>query len=58
MIDTEIIIINSLGRLTEMRLTRTNFVVKFKKADDEETEILNQEEDFSLPESYFRKEED
>ncbi|KAM7468476.1 hypothetical protein LguiB_016038 [Lonicera macranthoides] len=28
------------------------------KADDEETDILNQEEDFSLPESYFRKEED
>ncbi|XP_059648778.1 uncharacterized protein LOC132294801 isoform X1 [Cornus florida] len=27
------------------------------KPDDEETEILNQEEDFSLPQSYFVKEE-
>ncbi|KAK3035923.1 hypothetical protein RJ639_031346 [Escallonia herrerae] len=27
------------------------------KPDDEETEILNQEEDFCLPESYFIKEE-
>lgn len=31
-------------------------VAKFQKPDDEETEILNQEEDFSLPQSYFIKE--
>lgn len=27
------------------------------KPDDEETEFLNQEEDFSLPKGYFDKEE-
>lgn len=31
--------------------------VKFQKPDDEEAEILNHEEDFSLPQSYFIKEE-
>ncbi|KAJ6312214.1 hypothetical protein OIU76_011985 [Salix suchowensis] len=31
--------------------------IEMLKPDDEETEILNHEEDFSLPQSYFVKEE-
>lgn len=30
---------------------------KCQKPDDEDTEILNHEEDFSLPQSFFVKEE-
>jgi len=33
------------------------FLFKFQKPDDEEAEILNHEEDFSLPQDYFVKEE-
>ncbi|XP_024465780.1 uncharacterized protein LOC18102632 isoform X1 [Populus trichocarpa] len=34
-----------------------NIEMLFQKPDDEEAEILNHEEDFSLPQSYFVKEE-
>ncbi|CAN1314077.1 hypothetical protein LINPERPRIM_LOCUS29176 [Linum perenne] len=34
-----------------------NIEMLFQKPDDEEAEILSQEEDFSLPQSYFVKEE-
>jgi hypothetical protein len=33
------------------------FCYKFQKPDDEEMEILNHEEDFCLPQSFFVKEE-
>lgn len=35
----------------------TIFSLEFQKPDDEETDILNHEEDFSLPQSFFVKEE-
>lgn len=38
-------------------LALLGFCYKFQKPDDEETEILNHEEDFCLPQSFFVKEE-
>ncbi|KAJ6429520.1 hypothetical protein OIU84_021015 [Salix udensis] len=40
-----------------LQLLNRFYNIDMLKPDDEEAEILNQEEDFSLPQSYFVKEE-
>nr|GMD18294.1 Eaf7 domain-containing protein [Ipomoea batatas] len=40
-----------------LKLLDRFYNLEMLKADDDEGEILNQEEEFSLPQSYFSKEE-
>lgn len=49
-------------QMWELKIDNVNFyhfffLWNFQKPDEEDHEILNHEEDFSLPQSYFDKEE-